>query len=190
MANTNEQQTILNEQTENQRKGKKRVLAKHIIPAKDSHDESSAVKNHTLYYFDGIMEHVDCVFMAPLDYKAMHGKYRSNDRVSRRRLAVVKVTYIDGKGRKHSIWRRFESCSALKESEEVALNYSSLNELLPGRVKDHLGEEVYLSNGSRFMYFWNHPFHATRISARLGWVSLALAIVSIVLSVAIPLIIQ
>ena len=47
---------------------------------------------------------------------------------------------------------------------------------------DLVGGDVVVSKGSCFMYYWNHPFHATRISMRLGVVSILLALISIVIA--------
>lgn len=46
--------------------------------------------------------------------------------------------------------------------------------------KDGSKNHVTLSRGSYFMCYWTHTFHATRISFKLGLISIALASVSII----------
>lgn len=43
---------------------------------------------------------------------------------------------------------------------------------------------VEVGKGSWFRYYWDHPFHATRISCRLGVVSIGLGIVSLLIGIA------
>ena len=108
------------------------------------------------------------------EYAKIFGEKRAESCDEQKLLSVVKITY-GGK----SIHRAYR-CSPKLRKDEVALSANS-QRLLFGK-NDNAGE-VTITKGSKFLYFWNHPFHATRISMRLGVVSVALAIFSIVLAV-------
>lgn len=42
---------------------------------------------------------------------------------------------------------------------------------------------VYVTQGNKFNYFWNHPFHATRISMRLGILGIIFGVLGYILSI-------
>ena len=44
------------------------------------------------------------------------------------------------------------------------------------------GFKIEITKGSVFKYYWDHPFHATRISMRLGLISIVLSSISIILT--------
>ena len=116
----------------------------------------------------------DVAFLNNRIYSKIFGEKRAESSDEQKLLSVVKITY-GGK----SIHRAYR-CSPKLRTDEVALSANS-QRLLFGKI-DNAGE-VTITKGSKFIYFWNHPFHATRISMRLGVYSVALAIVSIIISV-------
>lgn len=116
----------------------------------------------------------DVAFLNNRTYSAIFGEKRADSSNEKKLLSVVKIT-CDGK----SIHRAYR-CSANMKKKSVALTQNS-QRLLFGSLTN--ADYVTISKGSKFIYFWNHPFHATRISMRLGVYSVALAIVSIIISV-------
>ena len=115
----------------------------------------------------------DVAFLNNRTYSEIFGEKRANSSKEKKLLSVVKIT-CDGK----SIHRAYR-CSANMTKNTVALTQNS-QRLLFGSLTNT--DDVTILKGSKFIYFWNHPFHATRISMRLGVYSVALAIVSIIIS--------
>ena len=116
----------------------------------------------------------DVAFLNNRIYSKIFGEKRAESCDEQKLLSVVKIA-CGGK----SIHRAYR-CSANMTKNTVALTQNS-QRLLFGSLTN--ADYVTISKGSKFIYFWNHPFHATRISMRLGVVSVALAIVSIIISV-------
>lgn len=125
----------------------------------------------------------DSVYMSSKSYNSVFGNTRRDSSRRMKRLSVVKITPKDGG---YPIYRKYV-CNpyfkSLKENQ-VALNPASIREMCgEGKSNSNLvGGEVVVSKGSCFMYYWNHPFHATRISMRLGVASILLALISIVIA--------
>lgn len=65
----------------------------------------------------------------------------------------------------------------------VVLHPASIRELTLNENSDIVGKTVEVGRGNCFCYFWNHPFHATRISMKLGVFSILLAIASILITI-------
>ena len=107
------------------------------------------------------------------EYAKIFGEKRAESCDEQKLLSVVKITY--GGKSTHRAYR----CSPKLRKDEVALSANS-QRLLYGKI-DNAGE-VTITNGSKFRYFWDHPFHATRISMRLGVVSVLFAILSIIIT--------
>ena len=116
----------------------------------------------------------DVAFLNNHTYSTIFGETRAKSSDEKKLLSVVKIKY-----KSKSIHRAYR-CSANMTMNTVALTQNS-QRLLFGSLTNT--DDVTILKGSKFIYFWNHPFHATRISMRLGVVSVALAIFSIVLAV-------
>ena len=119
------------------------------------------------YYIDSVVLHKDM-------YKMIFRKTKRTSGLESKLLSVVKITF-NGK----SIHRRFCSLSSMKK-DYVALSCDSLL-MLDSDISTI--NTVVLSKGSKFCYFWNHPFNATRISMRIGTVSIAFAVASILITI-------
>ena len=126
----------------------------------------------------------DAVLLQHSMYKEIFGlpKYRS-----RKRLPIVKISY-----KNKSIYRRVELNGATGFLANIlALTPKSVGELanivVDGEnVKSDCppkGEMLTITPGCVFMYYWRHPNSATRMSFRLGFPSLLLSIVSLVVGV-------
>lgn len=154
---------------------KKREITRVLIPTLKLNDyvgnTNNKVSNESL---------IDCVVLAPNDYLQLFGRNRSQAKGIDKVLAVVKIKSTKTK---KVIWRRFFGEPAMKHKEYAAVTYSSLYELADIDYKELIEGDVVLCKGNWFMYYWNHPFHATRISAKLGFISVVLAAISIVISI-------
>lgn len=107
------------------------------------------------------------------EYAKIFGENRAESCDEQKLLSVVKITY-GGK----SIHRAYR-CSPKLGKDEVGLSANS-QRLLFGKI-DNAGE-VTITKGSEFRYFWYHPFYETRMSIRIGVISVAFAILSIIIS--------
>lgn len=69
-------------------------------------------------------------------------------------------------------------------NNDIALNPTSTRELCGSSFdnSDIVGKDIEVSKGCPLCYYWHHPFHATRISMKLGLVSILLAVASLVLT--------
>lgn len=148
--------------------------------------EEMKFPDYEFYLDETIPENIDAVLLAGCDFEEIFKTTKAASPIWVKRLPVVKISF---KGK--SIYRRFYGHKELGEKGRdgkyvgvyAALNYSSLYELVDDKIDSIKGEMVQISKGRRFPYYWNHPFHATRISARLGFISIAIAIISLVLSI-------
>ena len=115
----------------------------------------------------------DVAFLNNRTYSAIFGETRADSSIEKKLLSVVKIKYGC-----RSIYRAYR-CSANMTKNTVALTQNS-QRLLFGSLTN--ADDVTISKGSKFIYFWNHPFHATRISMRLGVVPVVFAILSIIIT--------
>ncbi len=144
------------------------------------------VNGDTLYLNDYFSAAVlgDVVIVTPGNYEKIFGKTKSASSTEKKLLSVVKIEYVDATNRKMVIHRRCYCLAAAGFSQDMAaLTHPSINILAGGQgVSSIQGKEVKLSKGCWLPYYWYHPFHATRITMRLGLPSLILAIVSFIIS--------
>lgn len=159
----------------------KRVVALNFPPVNKTGISLNQVTRNNLYSsFCGNPDYEDNVYMSSDSYKEIFRKLRSQTSVCKRRLSVVKIT---SPITHRSIWRKYvynPNFSGITD-ELLVLNPASIREL--GENKCIVGSEVIVQKGSVLKYFWKHPFHATRISTKLGVISVVLAVISIVITV-------
>ena len=158
---------------------KKKLIAINF-PPKNTSCALLGVQGNNLYWDkcgDEALE--DSAYMSSASYREIFGKNRSRANRFMKRLAVVK---IHSSKTKRSIYRKYvySPLFAGLNNSSIALNPSSIREL--GDNDELVGRPITVSPGSVFLYYWNHPFHATRISMKLGIVSIFLALTSIALS--------
>lgn len=115
----------------------------------------------------------DVAFLNNRVYSKIFGERRADSSTEQKILSVVKITY----GRK-SIHRAYR-CAANMTMDTVALTTNS-QRLLFGSLSN--ADEVTITKGSKIRFFWDHPFYKTRMSMRIGVISVAFAILSIVIS--------
>lgn len=121
----------------------------------------------------------DCGLFHETGYEQIFGKPRYSDKKRLKLYAFVKISF---EGR--SIYRRYLTDNSISgiQNNEVGLTPSSIRLLSTIRNSQVVGKEVKVSKGCWFMYYWSHPFHATRISFKVGFVALVLSILSFALS--------
>ncbi len=113
-------------------------------------------------------------------FKLLEGKTRDVASDGKKRLSVIKITTKDGK----SIHRAFYGRKGVKgfDKNAIALTSQSIRMLNKDGNPEHI-DEVYVSKGCKFDYYWNHPFHATRIAVKLGLVSLVSGFLSLIITI-------
>ena len=127
-------------------------------------------------------EYDDKVLLNGDVYRNLFGGPRYMASIQGKLLSVVKISTPDGQ----SIHRAFLGVKGVGEFDEkqVALSPNSIRLLTSkdGKEQPEYIHEVVVSRGSRFLYFWNHPYHATRISMRIGLIGIIVGLISIALS--------
>ena len=127
-------------------------------------------------------EYDDKVILSGDLYKELFGKPRYMSSSQKKLLSVVKISTPDGQ----SIHRAFMGVKGVEHFDEhqVALSPNSIRLLTSKHGKEHPEyiHEVIVTRGSRFLYFLNHPYHATRISMRIGLIGIIVGLISIALT--------
>ena len=122
----------------------------------------------------------DVVWFHSSEYKELFGIKRSLDKKNKL-LAIVRLGY---KGR--IIRRRYQYDSTLRlTSNQVGLTSESAR-ILFDDMRDVSKEVVKVSKGNiwdTIMFYWDHPFHATRISFKVGLPSLLIGLLSLIIGI-------
>ena len=162
----------------------KLLVALNFPSKKGTSPIDQVVGNNIFTDICGDEQKEDSVYMSPNSYKDIFGKTRKESSRCSKRISVVRIY---SKKTRKAIHRKYVCSSAFigLGDKALALHPSSIRELCgPGFENDDIvGGEVKVSRGSWFLYFWNHPFHATRISMKLGVFSIIIALISIALSI-------
>ena len=140
-------------------------------------------KTSNCRYFESysyIEDNQDVVWLNSKQYSALFEKTRSVDHKNKL-LAIVRLVY------KNRVIRRRYKCnqSLCLNNKQIGLTSESVR-ILFDDMPDISKEEINVSKGSIwdvFMYYWDHPFHATRISFKVGILSMILGIVSLIIGI-------
>ena len=139
-----------------------------VILSQRNAGELSLVDYSPSEYDDKVILHGDV-------FKELFGapRYKTNKR--NKLLAVIKITNKNGE----SIHRAYLGKKGVPgfNSDHVALTHNSIRLLNGDDENPDSIKQVTISKGCRFLYYWNHPYHATRISMRLGMLSIVLTII-------------
>lgn len=118
----------------------------------------------------------DLALLRTSDYQERFGKRRYKDNRKRKILAVVKITNPETR---MSIYRAYRGDRAICNGQ-VGLTSNSLRLLSDDSGASSM-PTLEITKGCELLYFWKHPFHATRISMKLGtWGIIAGAIRTII----------
>lgn len=112
------------------------------------------------------------------DFSNIFGDRRANTKY-KRTPPIVKVT---NPKTGHSIHRAYRMGRNFPKNA-CGLSYFSILELINNDDDMAQMNQVVLSKGSLWKYYWYHPFHATKISTRLGVFSIALGLLSLIISI-------
>ena len=164
-------------------KNLKKLIALNFPPLNADYELNRVVGCNIYTELCGEVSQEDSVYMSSKSYSSVFGENRRDASRRMKRLSVVKITPKDSG---YPIYRKYVCNPYFQslEDNQVALNPASIREMCgEGKCNaDLVGGEVVVSKGSCFMYYWNHPFHATRISMKLGVASILLALISIVIA--------
>lgn len=129
--------------------------------------------------FSYVEEHQDVAWFNSKQYSEIFKKKRSGD-PQNKLLAVARLRYKD-----RILRRRYLCDQTLSLADnQVGLTSESIRILFDGKTNPSQ-ELITISKGNIwdvFMYYWNHPFHATRISFKLGVISLIVGVIPFVVS--------
>lgn len=104
-------------------------------------------------------------------YEKIFGEKKVNASKSNKRLSIVKICY-EGE----SIHRAYLSASAKDfDKDYVALTPNSIYELSNGKAIIPLSK-VTICKGCVWMYYWNNPNAAVRMSFRIGMIGIMLTL--------------
>lgn len=113
------------------------------------------------------------------DYVRIFGAKKRDLPTYRKRLCIVKITSRTG----CSIYRECvahplntERCAAVSKRSLALLDLEYENKPL-----------VDITKGNPWLFYWNHPIHATRISVRLGVVGIGVSIIVTLISIIISM---
>lgn len=114
-------------------------------------------------------------------FKDLFDVPRYKARKSLKLLAIIKITNENGE----SIHRAFFGKKGIDNlnRNQAGLSHNSIRLLNGDGENPDWIDNVTLSRGSLFLYFWDHPFHATRISMRVGLIGIILSLISILISI-------
>ena len=160
-----------------------KLIALNFAP-KDGSIKLDEVKGVNIYSeICGDPDYEDSVYMSPGAYVNIFCKTRSKVCRCLQRLSVVRIKNPKTGA---SIYRKYEYNPQFKGvgDNDIVLHPASIRELASGEENDSVvGKDMCVRRGSFFAYYWKHPFHATRISMKLGVFSILLAFVSIALTI-------
>lgn len=130
--------------------------------------------------FSYIEEHQDVAWFNNGQYIKIFGIKRSLDQKNKL-LAILRLEY---KGR--TIRRRYMSDNSVGlQDNRVGLTSESVR-ILFDDLSDVSKEKIKISKGNIWdfvLFYWNHPFHSTRISTRIGIPSLIFGVISLFISI-------
>lgn len=143
-------------------------------PQPNGKDVSNRIikEDYSANYYD------DLALLRNEDYQHIFGNPRYKDSNKRKRLAIVKITNPETGKSIQRAYRGERSC----KGEQIGLTSNSIRFLSNEDIDKPI--TVIVKKGSVFAYFWNHPFHATRISMKLGVYSLIFSILGLLVGVA------
>jgi len=105
-------------------------------------------------------------------YRRIFGKNKKNSSDSKKRISIVKIKADTGK----TIYREYKASRIKKDTAALTMKSITLLSDKDGNKPTRLT----LSKGSWMCYYINHPDKAIRLSFRMGAISIALGLISIV----------
>ena len=163
-------------------KSEKKLIALNY-PAKNGSSIINQVIDVNIFTDEcGKLDLEDTAYLSSGAYKKIFDSKRSEVRKGRKILSVIKIRNPKSG---LSIYRKYQYNPDFKGINDnmIALHPASIRELVNEDNSAIVGETIEVSKGNCFCFFWHHPFHATRISMKLGFISIVLAIISIIVAI-------
>jgi hypothetical protein len=126
------------------------------------------------------VEYEELVFLQGSDFEKIFGVKDGSPKL-KGKMPVVKVTNPNNGKSVHLLYR---TSSEIKSYEDYAvMTFSAIKKITssPEELK-HL-KSVNISEGNKLCFLINHPIHSVRCSIRLGFLSVILSIISIIIAV-------
>lgn len=121
----------------------------------------------------------------PGNYEDLFGSAKKDMPQCKQRLSVVKISSLN-----RVIYRQFAGRAILDLKDDCIGLSPNAWQLLQLDLRKCPCAEVKVEKGCKFMFYWRHSNSATRISFKLGLISIALAVVGIILTVSFQLFCQ
>lgn len=149
-----------------------------------SNESKEPDKNNVYFEKYSLIENFDDTALMTADnYKKIFGKKKSEVSQEKKLISILRIKSVDtGK-----IIRRKYMKSPLTgiSKEEICISPLSISLLSNNDNSSIVGQCVEVSKGNIYdviRFYWDHPFHATRISYRVGLPSLLISIISLLIS--------
>lgn len=160
------------------------VAANRGISASDKHNG----KTETAQCLDGrfrihiddysLQECTELAFLRGSDFVNIFGK--KNPEYGSK-LTVVKITNPKTKKSIHRLYRTSSSIHGM--NGYIGLSYPNLLALSSSSDSIKEMDELEITEGCRFLYYWNHPYSMTKVSTRIGLVGLVFSLVGLIISI-------
>lgn len=151
---------------------KSTLIIRNSISARygvDTSDSSFFLRDYDAH------EMLDKAIFWSRDYTSIFGKTLKDSNDSSKRLSIVKISY-NGK----SIYRQY---IAHPKMEKAYIGLSPRSIRMLGNIGHNDSLKISVKKGCAICFYWTHPDNATRISVRLGFLSLVLGLLSIIQSI-------
>ena len=155
-------------------------MTKYIVKAINNYSANATNNTNNIYLPQGYFCYIeDCAFFSNVAYKNIFGKRRAKSNRRHKRLAVVRISF-EG----NCIYRQYHYGNTILgiNSNDVGLTPASIRLLAPYSNANVVGNNVDITKSYWLPYYWNHPFHATRISCRLGIWSMVISLIALIIS--------
>lgn len=139
--------------------------------------ENKPDENGTIYIDNIDVESECCAYLYSKTYSVIFGNKKKETTQSKQRLSVIKICSCNKK-----IYRKYVGV-AVKNFQErnIALSANACQQLMLNPRKQE--SYVCISKGWWFPFYWYHSNSATRISFRIGLISLLVGLIGVVLSI-------
>ena len=117
-------------------------------------------------------------------YGLIFGVKRCEASKSKKLISIVRITNPKNNVSIRRCYKRIPF-NGLGDND-IALSPSSIRLLCEENNADVVGAELELRRGTLWdslIYYWEHPFHATRISFKIGLPALIISIISLILGI-------
>lgn len=146
------------------------MIQKKCCVVKDSRDDYGFMKNTLkINHKDHIIKLPSSCYINRSTCNEIFGDNQSNH--------ILKIDF-----KNKSIYREVQFFNR-DDYDYVALDRFSLGKLGINLKEGKLGDEVMLSKGSKFSFYWNHPIKEIMLAMRFGVIGVILALASVLISI-------